>query len=286
MKARACLAMVALLGGIGVLSVLSVPSASAAPQYPAVLAAGRSLVAGSATNRLDSPSGEFEFEVGPAVVNLTQYAPLVQLGSSTAIGTWFADNGNAYNASQRDRSVLTMQTDGNLVLRLSDRRVVWASGTAGSGTANRLAVQDDGNLVIRTSANRAVWSSGTGFEILPAGRTLKSGQSLINHDPGGGNRSITTAAMQTDGNLVVRLNGAATWSTRTFVRGSYATMQNDGNLVVRTPQGRAVWATGTRQGNDTWLTVSTCGGFALNNARLSIWEYWSTPYVSRPGLGC
>ncbi|GAA3965603.1 Ig-like domain-containing protein [Allohahella marinimesophila] len=55
---------------------------------------------------------------------------------------------------------LYMQSDGNLVLRNSERNAVWASGTSGKG-ASRLYMQRDGNLVLRSRAGNAIWSSGT-----------------------------------------------------------------------------------------------------------------------------
>ncbi|MCU0662927.1 MAG: MBL fold metallo-hydrolase [Myxococcota bacterium] len=56
---------------------------------------------------------------------------------------------------------LSLQSDGNLVLRrLSDSKALWASGTNGK-SATRFYFQTDGNLVLRTSAGAAVWSSKT-----------------------------------------------------------------------------------------------------------------------------
>jgi surface antigen len=53
---------------------------------------------------------------------------------------------------------LTMQTDGNVVVRNSTG-ALWASKTSGSG--NRLVQQTDGNLVIYRSNGSAAWSTGT-----------------------------------------------------------------------------------------------------------------------------
>lgn len=56
---------------------------------------------------------------------------------------------------------LTLQSDGNLVLRrLSDNKALWATGTSGK-SATRFVFQTDGNLVLRTSAGKAVWHSKT-----------------------------------------------------------------------------------------------------------------------------
>jgi bacillolysin len=57
-------------------------------------------------------------------------------------------------------SVLTMQSDGNLVLYGGAYVPVWTSGTGGHPGA-RLVMQSDGNLVIFDGAT-PIWSTGTG----------------------------------------------------------------------------------------------------------------------------
>lgn len=53
------------------------------------------------------------------------------------------------------------QLDGNLVLKnLETKRVIWASGTNGKG-GEKLTLQNDGNLVLRTDSNKLLWDSGT-----------------------------------------------------------------------------------------------------------------------------
>jgi hypothetical protein len=56
------------------------------------------------------------------------------------------------------RTVLTMQSDGNLVL-YKDGAAVWASWTVGTG--HHLSMQGDGNLVVYNWDLKPVWSSGT-----------------------------------------------------------------------------------------------------------------------------
>lgn len=84
------------------------------------------------------------------------------------------DAGSSLKAGQTVRSAngqyeLKMQEDGNLVLRdLANNKVLWASGTAGSG-AQSATMQADGNLVI-TKGDGTSWSSQTGGK---AGSFLK-----------------------------------------------------------------------------------------------------------------
>jgi len=55
---------------------------------------------------------------------------------------------------------LTMQQDGNLVLKLANGEVVWSSNTAGAKEAS-LVAQPDGNLVIYAAGERPVWATQT-----------------------------------------------------------------------------------------------------------------------------
>src|SRR5262249_19558236 len=57
-----------------------------------------------------------------------------------------------------NRIVLTMQTDGNLVLRDKSGKPIWATGTNRPGS--HATLQTDGNLVISTTDNRPVWGAG------------------------------------------------------------------------------------------------------------------------------
>ncbi len=55
---------------------------------------------------------------------------------------------------------LEFQLDGNLVVsKRRDRKVLWASGTAGRGT--KLSVQSDGNVSIYDRANQPIWATNT-----------------------------------------------------------------------------------------------------------------------------
>ena len=140
-------------------------------------------------------------------------------------------------------AVLTMQTDGNLVLRGADGAAAWASGTRGAG--NRMLVQDDGNLVVRRPDGSAAWSTGTTRVLLAAGEAAPAGTRFVV------DRSVLElgglTVVQSDGNVVSRTGeGRLLWNTGTSGNpGARLVLQTDGNLVVRRPDGRAVWQSGT-----------------------------------------
>ena len=105
----------------------------------------------------------------------------LQAGQNLAVGQQI-DSENGY--------VLTLQDDGNLVLKDGDS-AVWATGTNGSG-ATTATLQDDGNFVLYTASGSVVWSSDS------------SG------NPG------SRLVVQTDRNVVVyNGGGSGTWSSGT-----------------------------------------------------------------------
>jgi hypothetical protein len=65
--------------------------------------------------------------------------------------------GRAWNTCEY---TLEFQLDGNLVVsKRSNRKVLWASGTAGRGT--KLSVQSDGNVSIYDRSNQPIWATNT-----------------------------------------------------------------------------------------------------------------------------
>lgn len=106
------------------------------------------------------------------------------------------------------RFVLSMQTDGNLVLYRSGVGPIWASSSCGQtqfGSGFRAWMQWDGNFVIYSASGVAVWA--TSF-------------------------AQTQQACSSDRQTV-------------FGSGIYMVMQNDGNLVMYKPGYGAVWHTHT-----------------------------------------
>jgi hypothetical protein len=90
-----------------------------------------------------------------------------------------------------NRIALTMQTDGNLVLRDKRGNPIWATGTNRPGA--HAILQNDGNLVIYSTGNRPVWGAG-----------------CQGHDH-------PTMVLQADANLVIRdKNGKPTWASDTW----------------------------------------------------------------------
>ncbi len=84
---------------------------------------------------------------------------MLQAGDSNAViygppgGLW------STNTASGRGTVLSLQTDGNLVMRGASNELIWQSGTGGHPGA-RLVMQTDGNLVIYDGWT-AVWSTGT-----------------------------------------------------------------------------------------------------------------------------
>jgi hypothetical protein len=58
-----------------------------------------------------------------------------------------------------NRIALTMQTNGDLVLRDTSAKIIWSTGTHYAGSYAEF--QDDGNLVVYHAGRQAVWASGT-----------------------------------------------------------------------------------------------------------------------------
>ncbi|MHA3702860.1 CAP domain-containing protein [Jatrophihabitans sp. YIM 134969] len=97
---------------------------------------------------------------GTATLTLQTDGNLVLRRASTATWTTRTAGGN--------RSKLALQTDGNLVLRGSDNRALWTSGTTGRG-ARTLRLGSDGVARLLTASGATVWSAGTPPATTPTG---------------------------------------------------------------------------------------------------------------------
>lgn len=92
---------------------------------------------------------------GRFVLSMQTDGNLVLYGPAGAMW-WTSTNGGS------DRRMV-MQADGNLVVYNSANQALWSSATYGNPGA-RLVVQNDGNLVIYNTANQGVWASNTVYQ--------------------------------------------------------------------------------------------------------------------------
>jgi len=165
---------------------------------------------------------------------------------------------------------LVMQRDGNLVMRLSSGRPLWASGTEDNPGAAAV-MQRDGNLVVYSASGRALWASRTEHH-RGAWLAVQADANLVVYDSTGplwsagsvdtkllagerlrpgwylqSPRRLCHLIMQKDGNLVLyAADGRALWASDTrYVASATAFMQRDGNFVIYSGSGRAAWASAT-----------------------------------------
>ena len=108
-----------------------------------------------------SRSSNCNFAVGTAWRTLTGYALVftldgnLELLSPTRVRLWES------GTRGRGGGILSMQSDGDLVIYdAARRRAIWSTGTKGHPGAF-LAVQDDGNVVIYAVSRAAIWATGT-----------------------------------------------------------------------------------------------------------------------------
>jgi hypothetical protein len=146
-------------------------------------------------------------------------------------------------------AVLTMQDNGNLVVRNKNAQVVWASKTFSNCSADeepqnylngkclrrndfilsangcfRAILQLDSNFVVqRVSDKKVLWNARTG------------------------NSDADRVCMQAGGNLAILKEKENIWSSRTWKNPNAGlVMQDDGNLVIFSVDGRILWSTNTQ----------------------------------------
>lgn len=201
-----------------------------------------------------------------------------------------------YLLSSEGKSVLTLQTDGNLVL-YDDFKATWNTVSFGKtpdhlemGTDGNLVLffkdgtnwqtntpthpgaylklQSDGNLVLYDSSNVAYWNSVT-FQtpdnLSYVNTTLRSATMFQGQQLETADRRFRLAFQQ-DGNLVLYSPNRALWSANTHGKGAKrVTLQADGNLVVYDGSGRAIWNTLTFGNGPSQLVVQQDGNLVLYN---------------------
>lgn len=97
---------------------------------------------------------------------------------------------------------------------------------------------------------------------LLSGTTLASGKSLTSN----AGRNVLT--MQTDGNLVLRINGTAMWSTKTAGNsGAELVMNTTGALAVVSTDGTTLWATPTGNATSAYAQLGDDGNFVVRGSQ-------------------
>lgn len=204
---------------------------------------------------------------------------------------------------------LTLQGDGNLVLRnTATGSPIWSTGTHDTG-ANRFVIQSDGNLVLYdTVEGTAVWASNTVGSEFESLRLFDDGSLILFQDganvwsvndsgandrdllrsnfvigeemvPGRGIFSSNGAynlKLQGDGNFVLydRVNGGATWASNTHTTNAdLLTMEDSGNVILLdSATGVVEWETGTEDIGANQLTVSDSGEVQVLASGLVVWS--------------
>ena len=105
---------------------------------------------------------------------------------------------------------------------------------------------------------------------MQAGETLRPQTAGRNMSVTSGRTSLT---FQTDGNLVLYVNGAAQWSSGTNKSGmSRLTMQSDGNLVIYGNDSKPKWATNTAGNQGAYLQVRNGAAEVIGPNRQVLWS--------------
>jgi murein DD-endopeptidase MepM/ murein hydrolase activator NlpD len=233
------------------------PPAQAAPApFVGSVPAGTVLVGGSVVT---SPNGQFRL-TAQGDGNLVMYG----IGNRVL---W------ASNTSTATGATFVPQADGNLVIYRAGK-AVWSTGSSGRGAVS-LAVTDDGNFAMRQASGANAWNAGSFQDRVAAGSVLLPGTTLRPSATSG-----TRLVMQPDGNLVHYDGATAVWSSSSSRwPGSTAAVQTDGNLVVYAADKHAVWASNTDHSGAGQLLVQVDGNVVLYGA--SGTRAWS----SRPVAG-
>ncbi|MGW4651691.1 ricin-type beta-trefoil lectin domain protein [Kitasatospora sp. NPDC004289] len=178
--------------------------------------------------------------------------------------------GNARWSSQtwgNPGATVTMQADGNLVVRAADGSARWSTGTYSSAGAHAV-LQDDLDLVVYDPVGKARWQSGTDNlaaarrgSLMPPGYLLRSGEAQHTM------QSSAVLTMQSDGNLVLTKSGTPVWASGTWGHpGASLTLQADGNAVVHDAHGDALWSTRTWSHPGAYLVLQHDGNLVLYDA--------------------
>ncbi len=282
---------------------------------------GQSLISPNDQYRLTMGQGGVAvlYQVGISICPLWS-VPGVQLSSSSQ---------SAYSFGSTAGATLQMTTGGDLALwppGQTSGTSLWDAGTTNGGAgANVLTLQSDGNLVIESPSGAVPWESHSGTdgvrgEMLCTGSTLQIGQEIALPLPSTSAFSIYVI-MQPDCNFVnyttsafVNLTSdmpdADIWASNTdegdaqgstpaagqnpssSYYGCYAVMQPDGNLVVYAPNNTsntALWASGTNQSTSPVASPPVIGPYAAaitapNTAGFVVLKPYASTVLGNPSL--
>ncbi|MGX4733670.1 hypothetical protein [Kitasatospora griseola] len=194
-------------------------------------------------------------QVQTHVLEMQEDGNFVLYRRSDGVPTWNTATWNNRGAS------LTVQPDGNTVLKNAGGNPIWHTGTWQFADAY-LKLQDDGRLLVYKNSGSedtasTVWTTAT----LRNGAGLPSGRMI---------RAKTTyLIMQYDGNLVLHRNSdnVAIWASGTDGNsGATLKVQDDGNVVVYRTDGSAAWASNTNGNSYAYLKLQDDGNLVVYKA--------------------
>jgi peptidoglycan/xylan/chitin deacetylase (PgdA/CDA1 family) len=203
----------------------------------------------------------------------TNPGPLGGASTSLATGTTLASGES--RLSPNGEFTLSMQSDGNLVVRVTDGRVLWSSGTAGHAGATATFTAN-GKLVVADGA-QTLWSStGTGASTLSLGN---------------------------NGNLVAMQSAATIWQSNSIwstmrsgdtLRAGWSlyssnglcalTQKSSGALWLHSPNGMTIWTNGLSAANQPSTTLQSSGSLVTTHSVGGTDETaWSSQMTMHPG---
>ncbi|MHA3700962.1 transglycosylase family protein [Jatrophihabitans sp. YIM 134969] len=242
------LAVVGAVAGSLLTAVVAAPPATAGAVLGDRLAAGASMGVGDA---LRSANGVFSLQL-QSDGNLVEYA-----GGRPV---WTSSTGG------RGGSRLTLQTDGNLVLRNAANAAVWSTSQFASDPS-ALILRNDAALYTARTNGSEYWGAHPRFDVVGTGAALRPGQSVYSKD------LQYRLSLQTDGNLVLySTTKAVVWTTSTRGTMQALTMQTDGNLVLRTTAGAVAFQTRTAGRSGAVLTAGTLAEATVAQGTTVAWR--------------